>query len=144
MSRKTGIFDALLEFKDAGLVASSAAAQVDSSNKIVTLGDGFFRGDMIIDVTACEVDSGNEIYTIGIQVSDSATFASTYYEVASLKLGDAAAIPGDVDMVEGRYILPFTNTIVDSEPLKYARIYTTVAGTVGTGINFTAWAYKVI
>jgi hypothetical protein len=50
--------------KDAGLVASSAAGQVDSSDKIVDLGEGLVEGKFIIDVTAIEIDTNNEEYEI--------------------------------------------------------------------------------
>lgn len=142
LNRHDTVFDANLEFKDAGLVAASAAAEVDSVAKIVDLGVGYFEGRMVIDATAVEVDSGNEIFTIGVQLSSSATFASTIKEVASLKLGDAAALPGDVDMVEGRYILYFNNE-VNGTQYRYARLYTTVAGTIATGINYKAFCTKM-
>ena len=68
-SRPSYTFDANLEFKDAGLVASSAAAQVDSAAKVVDVGTGFFKGDLVIDVTAIEVATGNEGYRIAIEGS---------------------------------------------------------------------------
>lgn len=142
MGRVTKTFDASLELKDAGLVASSAAAEVDSTAKIVDLGAGTVVGDIVIDVTACEVATGDEIYTIGAQISSSATFASDIYEVTSVKLGDATQIPGDVDMVEGRYILPFRNEIFNGTQKRYLRLYTTIAGTIATGINYTAYLAK--
>lgn len=140
--RVTKTFDSLLELKDAYLVASSAAAQVDSSNKIIDLGSGDVEGDIIIDVSACEVDNSDEMYIIGAQISSSASFASDIYEICSLKLGDASPLPGDVDMGAGRYLLGFQNRIGDGTAKRYMRIYTTVSGTVGTGINFTAYLAK--
>lgn len=138
-TRVSKTYDALLEAKDAGLVAASAAAQVDSAAKILDLGTGVVKGDLIIDATAVEVDSGNEAYRIGIQVSSSATFASDIYEVGSIELGDSAAIHGDTDMGIGRYRVPFTNEIADGVTKRYVRVYTTVAGTIATGINYTAY-----
>ena len=135
----TKTFDASLELKDAGLVASSAAATVDSSAKIIDLGSGDCEGVIIIDVSACEVASGDEKYVIGAQISSKADFASDYYEISSLILGDATQIPGDVDMVEGRYLLPFQNRIADGTAKQYLRLYTTISGTIATGINYTAY-----
>jgi hypothetical protein len=134
MSRSTKSFDYSLILKAAGLVATSAAVAT-----IVDLGAGEVNGDIVIDVTACEVASGDEIYTIFAQVSSSATFASDTYNLAGIPLGDAAALIGDTDMVEGRYILPFNNLIVDGTPKRYLRLYTLVAGTIATGINYTAY-----
>ena len=135
----TKTFDAALELKDAGLVASSAAATVDSSAKIVDLGAGDCEGVIVIDVSACEVASGDEKYIIGAQISSTSDFSSDYYEISSLILGDATQIPGDVDMVEGRYLLPFQNRIADGTAKRYLRIYTTISGTIATGINYTAY-----
>jgi hypothetical protein len=139
MSRVTKTYDDLLELKDAGLVAASAAATVSSAAKVIDLGAGDVEGDIIIDVSACEVASGNEIYTIGVQISSSASFASDIYEIVSLQLGDAAVIPGDVDMGVGRYVLPFQNRIANGVAKRYLRLYTTVGGTIATGINYTAY-----
>lgn len=140
-------FDSLLELKDAGLMAVSAACQVDSADKIIDMGAGLFEGDVIIDVSAINTDSDDESYTIGVQISDSATFASGIYEVTHIELGSAGTALGDVlhgdtDMGVGRYILPFRNQIVDGTQKRYLRLYVTIAGTVGTGINFAAYAAK--
>lgn len=131
-------FDSGLEMKDAGLVASSAAAQVDSADKIINLGDSYVEGALVIDVTAIEVASGNEQYIIGWQLSDSSTFASGIYEGASLILGDSTVVGGDADSSTGRYVLRVSNEF-NGTIYTYARVYTTVAGTVATGINFSAY-----
>ena len=140
-SRPTAPFDADLEFKDAGLVAASAAATVDAAAKVVDLGTGFFRADMVIDVTACEVATGNESYKIAIELSDDDDFSNgSEFERCSITLGDSSIHGGDVDTATGRYTLPFDNRMADDDTYRYARIYTTVAGTVATGINFSAFA----
>ena len=147
MSKVTKTFDSLLELKDAYAVTTSAAAQVDSAAKIVTLGTGKVRGDIIIDVSACEVGSDDEKYIIGVQISSSSTFASDIYEVLTLPLGSAGTaagdnLAGDVDMATGRYTIPFQNTIADDVTKSYMRIYTHVSGTISTGINYTAYLAK--
>jgi hypothetical protein len=53
--------------KDAGLVASSAAGQVDSSDKIVDLGAGLVEGHLVVDVTAIEIADNDEYYDIQLQ-----------------------------------------------------------------------------
>ena len=239
-------FDGNLVLKDAYLIASSQACKVDGSAKILDLGSGLLEGDIIIDVSAIETDSKDEKYTIGAQISDSATFASGIYEVASLILGnaplhssasasvsnspstsvsssassspsasvshspstsvspsgvasgspstsvsssvttspsaslshsisaslsgsattspsaspttspsasasastyvgDGVCIPGNVDMLTGRYMLRFRNAIANNVTKRYMRIYTTVQGSMahGGGINFTAYLAKV-
>jgi len=140
--RQSRTFDASLELTDSGLIAASAAGQVDGSAQIIDLGTGRVKGQAIIDVSACEVDTGDELYEIGIQVSSSATFASAIHEVATLKLGDAVVLPGDVDRTTGRFVLPFTNEIGDGLCYRYMRIYTTISGTIATGINMVAYAVR--
>lgn len=145
--RRRKTFDADLELKDAGLVAASAAAQVESVNKILDLGTGTVEGDIIIDVSAMEVLSDDEKYIIHAEVSSSSTFASDIYAVVSLILGSAGTaewdnIPGDEDMYIGRYTLPFINEIVNGTPKRYLRLYTEVSGTIETGINYTAYLSK--
>lgn len=139
-SRPSYTFDALLEFKDAGLVAADGPAEVDSAEKIVDVGSGAFSGDMVIDVTAIEVATGDERYEIQVQGSDSATFASGIEQLASLALGDSTVTGGDADNAAGRRILPFNNRGLDGKVYRYLRIYTEVAGSIATGINFTAFA----
>lgn len=139
--RPTYPFDANLQFKDAGLVAASAAATVASAAAPVNVGTGFFSGDMVIDVTAIEVATGDEVYTITVQGGTESGFSSgTEVELQSIKLGDSSVQLGDTDDVVGRYVLPFTNRAVDGTCYQYLRVYTTVAGTVATGINYTAYA----
>lgn len=142
-SRPTASFDADLEFKDAGLVASSAAATVDAAAKVVDLGTGFFQGKMWIDVTACEVDSGNESYKIAVELSDNSGFSSgSEFERCAIVLGDSSIHGGDVDTATGRYSLPFDNRMADGNLYRYARVYTTIAGTIAAGINYSAFADK--
>lgn len=138
------IFDTELELKDAGLVASSAAAQVDGSNKIIDLGLGRVKADVVIDATAVEFDNNDELYTIIAEFSNSATFASGIVSGQSIALGAAGAAPGGADtLLEiGRYELPFTNIINDTH-YRYMRLYTVVAGTVATGINYNAFIDKM-
>lgn len=147
MPRVTKTYDVDLELKDAGLLAASAACQVDAAAQIVDLGSGLVEGDIVIDVSACEVASDDEKYEIGVQISDSATFASGIYEVQTLKLGSAGTaagdnLPGDTDMGVGRYILPMNNMIAGGTTKRYLRLYVTISGTIATGINFTAFLSK--
>lgn len=140
--RQGRTFDYNLYLKDAGLLAASAACQVGGSDKILDLGTGRIEGEVVIDVSACEVDTGDELYQIGVQISSSATFASDIYEVGTLKLGDAAVLPGDVDMTTGRFILPFVNEMGDGLVKRYLRLYVTISGTIATGINFKAYGVR--
>lgn len=134
--------DSLTLLKDAGLVASDAAATVSASAQILDLGEGEMRGTVIIDATAVEVASGDERYAIQVQFSNSATFASGVVNGPTMVLGDAAAIVGaDTDNGVGRYRLPVTND-VGGTVYQYMRLYTDVTGTIATGVNYTAYFAK--
>lgn len=130
--------DSLLQLKDAGLVAASAAATVSSVAKIVAVGSGRFDAKAIFDVTACEVDTGNELYSLEIQGSTSASFASVDAVLAELQLGDSSVTGEAADSVTGRFELPFSN-VQNNVYYPYVRLYIRVAGTVSTGINLAAY-----
>ena len=138
-TRPKKTFDALLELKDAGLVAATAAATVDAAAKVLDMGTGVFKSDVLIDVSAIEIASNDEIYTICVQLSSSATFASAYVTTAKLELGANEVLLSDIDSTVGRYIMAIDNEF-NGTYYRYARIYTVVAGTIATGINFTAYA----
>lgn len=140
-SRPTATFDAELEFKDAGLVAADGAAQVDSAAKVVNVGTGLFKGEMIIDVTAVEIASNDERYDITIQGCDDSSFTDNIVDLAILPLGALEVVDGDQDAAVGRYILPFRNEW-NNAYYQYLRIYVQVSGSVATGINFSAYASK--
>lgn len=127
--------------KDAGLVAASAAAQVDSADKIVDLGNGLVEGKLVVDVTAVEIADGDEAYRISLQGSSKADFADTIEELAIVELGAAAVLAGDQDSTTGRYQVPF-RTEKNGTVWPYVRVYTEVVGTVATGINFSAYLSK--
>ncbi len=144
--RPEGIFDANMEFKDAGLVAASAAAQVDGAAKVVDVGTGRFKGQMMIDVSALEIASNDEIYDIVVQGSTVAAFATdtAIVELAALNLSAAEVKRTDCnkDDAVGRYKIYFDNEN-NGTYYRYLRVYTVVAGSVATGINYTAYAVPV-
>lgn len=136
----TFLFDAASQLQDAGLVASSAAG-----TRILDKGPGVGVrfGAVVIDVSAIEIASNDEAYTIHVQGSPDAAFgtAGNVVELASLHLGakETKLSDSDRDDATGRRILPYCNTGEDGVPLRYLRLYITVAGDIATGINFTAF-----
>lgn len=133
--------DLELVFKDAGLVGADAAATVGGNAKIIDVGDRTrFEAVMIVDVSAIEIASNDELYHIIIQGSSSSSFASDIENLAMLSLGATEVRPGGgKDSAIGRYEVPFVNEQADAL-YRYIRIYTDVAGTIATGINFKAFA----
>lgn len=128
-------YDHATLLKAAGLVAASAAGSV-----ILDLGDGFMSADLVIDVTALEVATGDEIYTISLEGSSVAAMTSGSVELAKITLGNNPA-PADADTAVGRHILPIRNEL-NGTLYRYVRVYTTVAGAIATGINYSAFLAK--
>lgn len=137
--QKDESFDYATRLKDAGLVAASAAAQVGGADKILDVGAQRLDARVILDFTAIEAASNDEFYLISIQGSDSSTFASTtHVNLASQVVGDATKTGEGLDSTPAaRREMPFCNEI-NGHIYRYLRIYTFVAGTIATGVNFTA------
>lgn len=128
-------YDNSLKLKAAGLVASSAAGSL-----IVDLGAGFTDGFVVLDVSAIEVATGDEIYNVCLEGSNVAAMDSGSVCLARIALGNLVA-PADAATGTGRFIVPFTNE-QNGTLYRYVRIHTEVAGTVATGINYTAFIGK--
>ena len=144
-------FDIDLELKDAGLIAANeTATQVDSADAIIDLGAGRAVGTFVINATAVEVDSSDESYAIQPMFSNSSTHASGVVAGMQLAIGDAAGlatlyptptVSPDTDLGVGRYEMPFTN-VFNGVSYRYVLLAVTVAGTLATGVNFTAYASR--
>ena len=128
-------YDNATLLKAAGLIAASAAGST-----ILDLGDALMEANLVIDVTALEVASGDEIYTIAIEGSNVAAMTSGSVVLAEKTLGNNPA-PADADTALGRYVVPFRNELAGTV-YRYVRIYTTVAGAIATGINYSAFLAK--
>jgi len=138
MSQRQYTYDNNLALKDAGLVAASAAAQVGGAAKIVDLGAGRVEGAVVIDVSAIETDTGDEKYELELQLSNDAAFAAGNVVAEVVKLGDSSTTGSSADSGTGRREMPFTNEVAGTI-YRYARMYTRIAGTIATGINYTAF-----
>jgi hypothetical protein len=144
--RPGGTFDSDLEMKDAGLVATSAAATVDSSAKYLDVGTGLFKGCVILDVTALEIADTDETYDIVIQGSNATAFtAASSVELVALHLGAKQIKRTDTDKDDGtgRFKLYFDNEN-DGTFYRYIRIYTVVGGTITNGINYSAFVVPML
>lgn len=128
-------YDDALNLKDAGLVAASA------DGSILDLGAGLVDGYLVIDMSACEIASGNEIYTVSLEASNVAAMDSGSVCVAKKVFGNLV-VPMDAALsAAGRYVIPFRNE-EGGTLYRYVRLSTLVAGTIATGINFSAFIAK--
>lgn len=128
-------YDNATLLKAAGLVAASAAGAT-----ILDLGDALMEANLVLDVSALEVATGDEIYTVSIEGSNVAGMGSGSVVLAQVVLGNAPA-PADADTGIGRTVVPFRNEL-NGTVYRYVRLFTTVAGTIATGINYSAFLAK--
>lgn len=128
-------FDTALVAKTAGLLAASA------DGTILDLGAGLVEGYLVIDLTACEIASGDERYTVSLEGSNVAAMSSGSVCLAKKVFGNLV-VPMDAALsASGRYVVPFRNE-ENGETFRYVRLSTLVAGTIATGINFSAFLAK--
>lgn len=138
-NRRSYSFDASLQLKDAGLIASTAAAQFAGSDKIIDVGTSVFAGCVVIDASAIEVGSNDELFTVRLEGSNSASFASGIQQLGSIRLGSAGGLGSNYAITTpGRYEMPFINSQNDTT-YRYLRLVTVVAGSIATGINYSAF-----
>ncbi len=125
-------YDSDLQLKAAGLLATS------TDGTILDLGDGLVDGYLVIDLTACEIASGNEIYTVSLEGSNVAAMTSGSVCLAKKVFGNLV-VPMDAALsAAGRYVVPFRNE-EGGTLYRYVRLSTLIAGTIATGINFSAF-----
>lgn len=138
-------YDAELLLKAAALVAATADGTLE-----LNVGAGLLCGHMVIDATAIEIDSNDESYEIILQGSTVAGFgtAAAIAALTSITVGDKAStrlaagvLATGTDDVPGRFVVPFRNES-NGTIYPYLRIKTIVAGTIATGINYSAWLAK--
>ena len=128
-------FDADLELKAAGLLDASA------DGDILDLGDGIVDGYIVVDLSACEIATGDEIYTVSLEASNVAAMSSGSVCVAKKVFGNLV-VPMDAALsTAGRYVIPFRNEEAGTI-FQYVRLSTLVAGTIATGINYSAFIAK--
>lgn len=143
--RRNFTIDTALQLKDAGLVPASAPAQVGGADKVLDLGKGFVEGDVLIDISACEIASNDEIFDIVVQLSNDDDFSTKTDVVERCSMCfcalEVTRTDGTVDAVAGRFVLSFDNEYAGTI-YRYLRLYTVAAGTIASGINYTAYVAK--
>jgi len=142
--QKDFTYDNNLLLKDAGLVAASAAATVSAAAKVLDVGGSNpSRVDMrvIVDASAIEADSANELFTILVQFSNSSTFASGIFNGPAILLGVAGTTLESASTAAGRREIGVTNEL-NGVCYRYMRLYTIVAGTIATGVNYSAFCVQ--
>lgn len=158
MSRnRTFTYDSATLLDDgATAITASAASQVASANQILFLGGGppsstggpqdygLFEAYIVIDVT--DIDLGTlGLYQIQFQLSDSSTFGSGIVTKTSFVLGNTTALPsGGASSTIGRYVGMVDNAGLEGTLYGYCRCYTTVSGTISSGLSFKAFLAPIL
>jgi hypothetical protein len=129
------MFDNTHILKDAGAVTSSGYAEVDASAKVVNLGSGLMRMNLIIDISALDISSDDELYCIHLMGGSDASFTQQV-SLASKELGHNASLQGNRDSKISRIILPVQNE-QGGTVFPYVRIRHVISGT-SPSINYIA------
>lgn len=125
-------FDGDLELKAAGALTTS------TDGDILDLGAGLVDGYVVLDVSAVEIGSGNEIFTISLEGSNVAAMSSGSVCLAKKVFGNLV-VPMDAALsAAGRYVIPFRNE-EGGTLYRYVRLSTLIAGSISTGISFSAF-----
>jgi hypothetical protein len=121
--------------KDAGAVTSSGFGQVEASAKVVNLGAGLVRGNLVLDISAVKISAKDESYTIHLMGGTDASFTGTV-SLCSKEMGAHGALQGNVDAKLSKVVLPFMN---EERGLvyPYMRVRHVISGT-SPSINYTA------
>ncbi len=122
-----------------GAVALKAtgAEATSTTSTAVELGKGKFR--IVLTWIACEVDSSNEFYNICLE-ANTRDATSTYYKIASLGCYGDSSRTADTDTpAAGTYEM-----IVDNPYDYQVRVRSYIAGTFGTGMDYTVDAYPLV
>ena len=128
-------FDADLELTDSDTLAAS------TDYDIIDLGAGLVDGLIVFDVDSVEVASGNEIYTLSLEGSNVAAMSSGSVCLAKKVFGNLVVPMDDALSAAGRYVLPFRNE-EGGTIFRYVRLSALVAGTIATGMVFSAFLTK--
>ena len=123
------------ELKDAGAVASSGYGQVGGSDRVVNLGSGLIRGNLILDISVINIYNNDEIYQIFLMGGDDTDF-SREVSLACIEIGANEVAEGNLDAKAGRLILPFQNEF-EGVVYPFVRVRHVIAGTTPS-ITYTA------
>ena len=129
------MIDVTLELKDFGVVTSSGYGEIDSTAKVVNLGSGLVRGNLIIDVAEMAMQDNDELYQLHLMGGDDESFTNTV-PVATVEIGCKEVTESNLDSKLGRYVVPFENE-KNGVVYPYVRVRHAISGT-SPSINYTA------
>jgi hypothetical protein len=131
-------YDDALALKDAGLVVTSATTY---EGTILDLGPGVFDGFLVLDVSAVEVGNSDERFYLSLEASTVAAMTSACVPLCTKVFGQLIVPMDAACSTAGRYVIPIRNTEAGTL-FRYVRLFINGTGTIGTGINFSAFLAK--
>jgi hypothetical protein len=129
------MFDYTHILKDAGAVTSSGFGEVDSTAKVINLGEGLVRMNLIIDIDFIKCSAGDELYTLHLMGGDDESFTETV-SLCSKELGAPASLQGNLVSKISRVVIPVQNE-QGGTIYPYVRLRYVISGT-NPSINFSA------
>jgi len=121
------------KLKDAGAVTSSGYGEVEEAAKVLNLGSGLIRANLIIEVAAMAMQDNDESYTLVLMGGDDESFTNTV-ALASVEIGCKEVTESNLDSKLGRYVVPFENE-KNGIIFPYVRIRHAISGTTPS-INY--------
>ncbi len=129
------MFDSTHILKSAGAVTSSGFGEVDAAAKVVNLGAGLVRLNLVLNISQIKCSAGNELYTIHLMGGSDESFTQTV-SLCSKELGAAGSLQGNLDSKISRVVLA-AQTEHGGIVYPYVRVRYVISGT-SPSINFTA------
>ena len=129
------MFDSTQILKDAGAVSSSGYGTVDESAKVINLGNGLVRGNVIFDITAINIGDNDELYELHLMGGDDENFTNEV-SLCSKEIGAKESLQGNLDSYISRIILGFQNEHAGTI-YPYVRVRHVISGT-SPSINYKA------
>jgi hypothetical protein len=142
IARKYMPFDRKNAFADDLTLTASDVVQFAAADVELDLGDGYYEGVLVVDVSAIDTVSNDEAYTFILEGCNTSGFGSGDIDaLATKRLEDpaSAGTPGrqNVEHGVGRFYLPFNN-LVDEAQYRYLTLNVIIAGTTPS-VTFSAW-----
>lgn len=142
-ARKHFNFDRNLAFAEDLTLAASDVVQFAAADVEIDLGSGYYEGVLVVDVSSIETASTDENYTFILEGGTVSGFGSGSIDTLAWKRLEHASSVGtvgaqNVTHTAGRYMLHFCN-MIDEKMYRYVRLNVIIAGTIATGITFSAW-----
>lgn len=123
------LVDVNLQLADTQTVTTGGALTVASVARILDVGAGAFKGEVMADISTVDATTGDELSLFIVQGSNSSSFASGIVNLAIAAFGDSSKTAESADNLgDERIILPLSN-VREGTTYRYIRAYVLGTGT---------------